>query len=71
MNAALATFGSNVRTHRLARGVSQEKLAEFAGLDVSFVSDVERGHRNATIISIHKLAQSLGVTVAELMKGVQ
>lgn len=57
-----------MREVRLQKGgVSQEKLAELAGLHRTYVSSVERGERNISIVNIEKLANALGVTLAVLM----
>lgn len=60
-------FGMRLKELRLERGIAQEKLAELAGLDRTYVSQVERGRRNATLGTIHKLAGALGVQPSELM----
>ena len=49
------------------RGISQEKLAELAGLHRTYVSSIERGERNVSLVNIERLAAALGVTMAELM----
>ncbi len=63
-----ASFGARVRELRRARGVSQEALADEAGLDRTYVSSVERGHRNISLLNIHRLAGALGVEPAELLR---
>ena len=60
-------FGVNLRRLRLAKEVSQEELAEIAGLHRTYVSSVERGERNVTLDTIQKLAKALGVSMAKLM----
>lgn len=59
-------FGRRVRQLRLARGLSQEALAELAGLHRTYVSSLERGQRNVGLDNIHALADALGVTPASL-----
>lgn len=66
----LAALGLNVRKHREARELTQEKLAERASLDPTYISDIERGLRNPGIKNVAKLAKALGLTTAELCKGV-
>jgi len=51
----LVAFGRNVRKRREAKNLTQETLAEKAGLDRSFVSDIERGGRNLSLSSIVRL----------------
>lgn len=63
----LSKFGARVRNARLAIGLSQEKLALDCGLDRTYISSVERGKRNVSLINIHKLACSLGIPATELL----
>ncbi len=60
-------FGQRLRAVREKAGVSQEKLAEMAGLHRTYVSSVERGKRNISIQNIERLAVALGTTMAQLM----
>jgi transcriptional regulator with XRE-family HTH domain len=62
-----ARFGQRLREVRQRKGVSQEKLAEMAGLHRTYVSSVERGERNISLVNIEGLAKALGVPMAELM----
>ena len=66
----LAALGQNVRRRREARELTQEKLAEKAGLDPTYISGIERGLRNPGIKNVAKLAKALGFTTAELCEGV-
>jgi transcriptional regulator with XRE-family HTH domain len=60
-------FGQRLREVRQRRSISQEKLAELAGLHRTYVSSVERGERNISLINIESLARALDVKMAELM----
>lgn len=60
--------GLNVRQIRKDRGWSQENLAFEAGLDRTYVSGVERGVRNPTVLVLHELAQALKVPAARLLE---
>ena len=66
----LAAFGRNVARVRDERGFSQDKLAEKADLDRTFVSGIERGVRNPGIKTVLRIARALEVSVGELFKGV-
>jgi transcriptional regulator with XRE-family HTH domain len=61
--------GRNVRRRRLSAGLSQEALADAAGLDRTYVSGVERGVRNPTVKVLQGIAIALGVTSADLLAG--
>lgn len=60
-------FAANVRRIRLAGALTQEQVAEAAGLHVNYVSSVERGERNISICNIERFAHALGVEMAELV----
>lgn len=59
--------GTNVREWRMKRGFSQEELAFRAGLHRTYVSAVERGLRNPTVVIIGRLAGALGVRPLALL----
>lgn len=59
--------GRNVKRIRAARGLTQEELAERSGFSQQYLSDLERGRRNPTIVSLWELAQALGATPVELI----
>jgi transcriptional regulator with XRE-family HTH domain len=52
--------GENVRTLRLAKGWTQEEFAERSGFSQQYISGLESGRRNPTIVSLFELAQALG-----------
>ena len=58
----------NLRRFRDTKGWSQEKFAFEANLHRTYVSDIERGTRNPTILVLEKLAAPLGVTASELLE---
>ena len=63
-----ALLGLAIKTERCVLGLSQEELAERAGLHRTYVSDLERGARNPSIASIEKLAQALQLSVSTLFE---
>ena len=64
---ARQTFAKNVRLLRRIKEISQEALALDAGLNRTYLSDVERGARNISIDNMALLASSLGVPLKELL----
>ena len=64
---ARAVFASNLRRFRLSKGLSQEVLAELAGLHRTYVGSVERGERNISIDNMERLALALGVDLVALI----
>ena len=61
-------FGKQVRSLRLERGLSQEKLAELADLHRNYVGGVERGERNIALLNIVALARALKVRPTKLIE---
>lgn len=66
---AVERFGQNVRAARLARGWTQEDLAERTGLATVQISRIERGRREVRLNTLVRLLRALDVPPADLMKG--
>lgn len=66
MGEVLELLGQSVRRERVRLGWSQERLAGEAGLHRTYVSAVERGRRNVSIVAVVRLSRALGVPVAAL-----
>ena len=64
-------FASNLRKERLKKSLSQEALADLAGLHRTYVGSVERGERNISIDNMERLAIALGCDLTELLKETQ
>ena len=62
-------FGERVRDLRQRLGISQEELAHRAALDRTYISSLERGHRNVALVNICRLAAALSVDPGELLSG--
>ena len=62
-----AVFGDVVRTYRRAAGLTQEAVAERAGLSTKHVARVERGERTPTVHAVLLLASGLGVPAVDLV----
>ncbi len=70
-NNTLENFGERVRNLRKSAGLSQEKLAEISDLHRTYISGVERGERNPSLLSLARIAQALGLPLEELFNGVK
>ena len=65
--SVLVRFGEKVRETRKIRGISQERLAELCGLHRTYVSGVERGERNISLLEHRANRPALGVPMGDLM----
>lgn len=61
-------LGQRIRNYRTSKGLSQEKLAEFSGCHPTYIGQLERGEKNATIESIEKISAALGVSLSTLFE---
>jgi transcriptional regulator with XRE-family HTH domain len=64
----LIALGREIRRHRKARNLSQEELAERAGLHRNYIGYLERGERNPRLKTIYLVAKALGVPTLELFR---
>lgn len=65
------TLGTRIRQLRTEKSLSQEELADRAGLHRTYIGAVERGERNVSLDNILAIAQALKVTASELLRGVE
>lgn len=65
-HTTLKAFGKHLRELRQSRGLSQEKMAEISGLHRTYYGGLERGERNPTLLTLHKIARPLNISVSEL-----
>lgn len=64
----LIKFGKKVREERLRKGLSQEALADIAGVHRTYIGMIERGEKNITLSNIEKIAKALNIKIYELIK---
>ncbi len=64
----LKVFGRNLRKYRKEKGISQEKLAEMAGLHRTYISDIERFQRSISLNNIQRIADALEIKTYKLLK---
>jgi len=60
--------GRNAARIRKEKGLTQEQLSERSGLSQQYLSGLEQGRRNPTIVTLYEIASALGVTHVELVK---
>lgn len=60
-------FGDHLRKLRQKQGLTQEELAEKAGMHFTYVGQIERGLRNPSLINLRKLAKALKIDGGELL----
>jgi transcriptional regulator with XRE-family HTH domain len=63
----LRNIGVTIRTLRHERGLSQEMLAQLARIDRSYMSGIERGLRNVSVLNVARIAAALDVPVRDLL----
>lgn len=63
----LIQFGKRVRLERVKKGLSQEEFAYRAGVHRTYIGMIERAEKNITLSNIEKIADALGITIAELL----
>jgi transcriptional regulator with XRE-family HTH domain len=63
--------GRNVKRFREQKGLTQEQLADLSGFSQQYISSLEQGHRNPTVITLYELAIALGVSHVDLVKSTQ
>ena len=65
----LKSFGINIKKLRNMKGLSQEQLADLSDLDRTYISLIERGRRNPSLVNIAKISLGLKVPIEQVVKG--
>lgn len=68
-NTIVKKFGKRLRQLRQERGLTQEKLGDKCGLDMTYIGRIERGEQNSSLLVVGMLAKGLSVSPEELFKG--
>ena len=68
MSDLAKTIGQRIRNYRTQLNLSQEKLAELSGCHPTYIGQLERGEKNATLESIEKIAISLNISLSKLFE---
>lgn len=66
----LSRLGRSIKKYRTAARLSQEKLADIAGFDRTYISLLETGKRNPSLLNLHKTARALNVTIGKLTEDI-
>ena len=61
-------LGQRIRNYRVEKGLSQEKLAELAGCHPTYIGQIERGEKNATVESVAKISAAMNVSLSTLFE---
>ena len=67
MQSEITNFGRNLREVRLKKKMSQGDIAKKLGVHRSYISGLERGKRNPSLLTINKMAKAIGVEPKELL----
>ena len=68
MSEIAKILGQRIRNHRIQQGLSQEKLAELSGCHPTYIGQLERAEKNATVESIAKISIALNVPMSKLFE---
>ena len=68
MSEIAKMVGQRIRNYRNQLGISQEKLAELSGFHPTYIGQLERGEKNATLESIEKISFALNITLSKLFE---
>ena len=68
MSDIAKAVGQRIRNYRTQKGLSQEKLAELSGCHPTYIGQLERGEKNATLESIERITAALGITLSKLFE---
>jgi transcriptional regulator with XRE-family HTH domain len=64
----LKNFGKNVRLERTKKALSQEELADLAGVHRTYIGMIERAEKNITLENIEKIAKGLNIPISKLLR---
>mgnify|MGYP000354617656 CR=1 FL=1 len=64
-------IGQRIRNYRLQKNLSQEQLSELASCHPTYIGQLERGEKNATLESIQKVAQALDIPLSQLFEKIE
>lgn len=62
--------GNNIKTIRISKNLSQEKLSHLSETDRTYIQSIEKGKRNVSIVILKKIADALNVEICKLLEGI-
>ena len=68
MSELIRQIGQRIRNYRVQKGFSQERLAELSGCHPTYIGQIERGEKNATLESIEKISSALKIPLSTLFE---
>jgi transcriptional regulator with XRE-family HTH domain len=68
MSDLLKKIGSNIRTYREAKSITQEELSQICKLHRNYIGSVEKGERNISIESLEKISNGLNTSIVKLLE---
>lgn len=68
MSELIRQIGQRIRNYRVQKGFSQERLAELSGCHPTYIGQIERGEKNATLESIEKISSALKISLSTLFE---
>jgi transcriptional regulator with XRE-family HTH domain len=60
--------GQNLKRIRLKKGLTQEQFSDISGFSQQYISGLEGGHRNPTVVTVYEIAVALGVSHLDLLR---
>ena len=70
MSNIAKVVGQRIRNYRTQKGLSQDKLAELSGFHPTYIGQLERGEKNATLESVEKITSALRISLSTLFEGI-
>ena len=71
MNEIILRLGQRIRSYRLKNNLSQEQLSELANCHPTYIGQIERGEKNATVESVLRISSALNISLSELFERIE
>ena len=67
----LTKLGRQIKYYRTTKGVSQQKLANTLGIHRTYISSIERGERNVTVVTVQSICKALDISMSTLFSSME